>query len=114
MEVVIVVLVVVGLVVVLKSRNRTELVKPEPKKRTIDIERIFAGHKDLLPEEKQAIHFLAENNGEAFEADLYDYVKLPRTTTWRMVKRLKGMNIITVTKFRRQNLVRIKNKYDIK
>jgi uncharacterized membrane protein len=112
--VVIVVLVAVGLVVVLKSRNRTELVKPEPKKRTIDMERIFAGHKDLLPEEKQAIQFLAENNGEAFEADLYDYVKLPRTTTWRMVKRLKGMNIITVTKFRRQNLVRIKTKYDIK
>ncbi|MCW8802130.1 MAG: hypothetical protein OQK81_02125 [Candidatus Bathyarchaeota archaeon] len=112
--IIVVVLVAVGLVVVLKSRNRTELVKPEPKKRNIDIERIFAGHKDLLPEEKQAIQFLADNNGEAFEADLYDYVKLPRTTTWRMVKRLKGMNIITVTKFRRQNLVRIKNKYDIK
>jgi uncharacterized membrane protein len=68
----------------------------------------------LIPEEKKAIQFLVDNNGEAFEAELYDYVRLPRTTTWRMVKRLKGMNIITVTKFRRQNLVRLKTKYDIK
>ena len=84
------------------------------KKRLIDSERIFREHKNLIPEEKQAIQFLVDNNGEAFEAELYDYVKLPRTTTWRMVKRLKGMNIISVTKFRRQNLVRLKTKYDIK
>ena len=112
---IIVVLVAAGLFVVfLKSKKKTKIVKSEPKKRNINLERIFIGHKDLLHEEKQAIQFLADNNGEAFEADLYDYVKLPRTTTWRMVKRLKGMNIITVTKFRRQNLVRIKSKYDIK
>jgi uncharacterized membrane protein len=71
-------------------------------------------NKDLKPEEKQAIQYLAENNGEAFEADLYEYVKLPRTTTWRLVRRLDRMGIITRTKFRRQNLIRIKNKYTIK
>ncbi len=112
---IIVILVAVGLVICfLKLRNRTELVKPKPKKRNIDIERIFVGYKNLLPEEKQAIQFLVDNNGEAFEAELFDYVKLPRIITGRMVKRLKKMNIITVTKFRRQNLVRIKSKYDIK
>jgi uncharacterized membrane protein len=55
-----------------------------------------------------------EKNGEAFEAELYDYVKLPRTTTWRLVKRLEGMGIIKRSKFRRQNLIRVKRKYDIK
>lgn len=84
------------------------------KERHIDIERIFRTHKDLMPEEKQAIKFLADNNGEAFEADLYDYVKLPRTTTWRMVKRLEEMGIIKTSKFRRQNRVRVKSKYNIK
>ncbi len=87
--------------------------KALPKKsRRIDGARILREHKDLMPDEKQAVQFLVENNGEAFEAELYDYVKLPRTTTWRMVKRLKRMGIITVTKFRRQNLVRLKTKYD--
>ena len=102
---------VLGFVFVRSRKNA----QPETKqKRQIDSERIFREHKDLMPEEKQAIQFLVGNNGEAFEAELYDHVKLPRTTTWRLVKRLKRMEIIAVTKFRRQNLVRIKNKYDIK
>jgi uncharacterized membrane protein len=99
---------------VYRSRKKPEDQGIKKKKRQIDIERIFREHKDLMPEEKQAIQFLVDNNGEAFEAELYDYVKLPRTTTWRLVKRLEGMGIIKTSKFRRQNRVRLKNKYDIK
>ncbi len=97
-----------------RSRRKLQVVEVKKKKRRIDAERIFLVHKDLMPEEKQAIQFLVENNGEAFEADLYDYLKLPRTTTWRLVKRLEGMGIIKRTKFRRQNLVCIKRKYTLK
>jgi uncharacterized membrane protein len=97
-----------------RSRRKTEVREVKKKERRIDVERIFLVHKDLMPEEKQAIRFLAENNGEAFEANLYEYVKLPRTTTWRLVKRLERMDIIKRTKFRRQNLIRVKNKYTIK
>ena len=97
-----------------RSRKKPKEVEIKKKKRRIDAERIFRVHKNLMPEEKQAIQFLVENNGEAFEAELYDYVKLPRTTTWRLVKRLEGMGIIKISKFRRQNLIRVKRKYDIK
>ena len=96
-------------------RSRKSVVREvEKKKRRIDVERIFLVHNDLMPEEKQAVRFLAENNGEAFEADLYEYIKLPRTTTWRLIRRLDRMGVIKRTKFRRQNLIRIKNKYTIK
>lgn len=97
-----------------RSRNKPEEAGVKKKSRQVDVERIFRVHTDLMPEERQAIQFLAENNGEVFEADLYEYVKLPRTTTWRLVKRLQGMGIIKITKFRRQNLVRIKAKYILK
>jgi len=97
-----------------RSRRKTEVREVEKKTRKIDVERIFLVHKDLLPEEKQAVVFLAENNGEAFESDLYEHVKLPRTTTWRLVKRLDRMGIIKRTKFRRQNLICVKNKYTVK
>jgi len=97
-----------------RSRRKLQVVEVKKKKRRIDAERIFLVHKDLMPEEKQAIQFLVENHGEAFEAELYDYLKLPRTTTWRLVKRLEGMGIIKRTKFRRQNLVCIKRKYTLK
>jgi len=101
-------------VFLVRSRKKPEVSDAEKKKRQIDTERIFGAHKNLMPEEKQAIQFLAENNGEAFEADLYEYVKIPRTTMWRLVKRLEGLGIIRITKFRRQNMIRVKNKYDIK
>ena len=97
-----------------RSRKKPKVVEIKKKKRRIDAERIFRVHKNLMPEEKQAIRFLVDNNGEAFEAELYDYVKLPRTTTWRLVKRLEGMGIIKISKFRRQNLIRVKSKYAIK
>jgi uncharacterized membrane protein len=111
--------IIVGVIIVFgylffRSRRKTEVREVKKKERRIDVERIFLVHKDLMPEEKQAIRFLAENNGEAFEANLYEYVKLPRTTTWRLVKRLERMDIIKRTKFRRQNLIRVKNKYTIK
>ena len=116
-EIILAVIAVAIIVVVLffvRSRRKTVIREVEKKKRRIDVERIFLVHKDLMPEEKQAIQFLAENNGEAFEADLYEYVKLPRTTTWRLVRRLDRMGIIKRAKFRRQNLIRVKNKFTIK
>jgi uncharacterized membrane protein len=109
----VVVLAVAGFYFVVVRPKKAPEATQKPK-RKIDVERIFSAHLDLMPEEKQAIQFLADNDGEAFEAELYDHVKLPRTTTWRLVKRLKRMEIITVTKFRRQNLVRVKRKYDVK
>ncbi len=88
-----------------------------PKKKTIkpqiDLEALFKEHKDLRAEEQQTIKFLAEKNGKAFEAEIYDKLQLPRTTTWRMIRRLEKMKIITITKSRRQNLVSIRTKYKL-
>jgi uncharacterized membrane protein len=114
-EILIVILVLVSitiLIVFIKSRKKA-IISPK-KKRRINVDRIFKENKNLIFEEKQAIQFLIDNGGQAFEADLYDHIRMPRTTTWRMVRRLRNMGIITVTKFRRQNLVRIKTKYDYK
>ena len=105
---------IVFVVFLVRSRKQPEIVETEKKTRQIDVERIFRAHKNLMPEEKQTIQFLADNNGEAFEADLFDYVKIPRTTMWRLVKRLEAMGIIKKSKFRRQNMIRVKNKYTIK
>lgn len=94
-----------------RSRRKVQVAEVKKEKRRIDSERIFLVHTDLLPEEKQAIQFLAENGGEAFEAELDACLKLPRATVWSVIKRLEKMDIIERTKFKRQNLVRIKRKY---
>jgi uncharacterized membrane protein len=65
----------------------------------------------LRPEEVQVIRFLAEKNGTAFEAELYEKLNLPRTTAWRLLKRLEKMEIVDIRKSRRQNIVAIRKKY---
>ena len=96
-----------------RMRRRTQPPEKKSIEPRINLEKLFKEHKDLRPEEQQTIKFLAENNGKAFEAEVYEKLQLPRTTTWRMIKRLEKMRIITITKSRRQNLVFIRTKYRI-
>jgi len=77
----------------------------------VDLEKLFGREKHLRKEEIQVIHLLAEKNGIAFEAELYEKLDLPRTTTWRLLKRLETMEIVDIRKSRRQNIVSIKRKY---
>ena len=77
----------------------------------VDIKKLFKKHKDLRQEEIQVVSFLAEKHGTAFEAELYEKLNLPRTTTWRLLKRLQTMGIVDITKSRRQNTISIRKKY---
>jgi uncharacterized membrane protein len=91
--------------------NRKKLPQTKKHEGEVDVDKILHREKYLRPEEVQVIHFLAEKNGTAFEAELYEKLNLPRTTTWRLIKRLQKMEIVIVTKSRRQNIVSIKRKY---
>ena len=107
--VIIVASIVVGGAIIYRFRK-----KPQPQEEEepeMDLEKLFREHQDLRPEERQAIELLAENHGRAFEAEMYEKLQIPRTTTWRMIKRLEKMKIIKITKSRRQNLVSIRTKY---
>ena len=77
----------------------------------VKVEDIFREHRDLRQDEKEAVLFLSEKNGRAYEAELYERLGIPRTSTWRLIKRLEKMEIIDITKSRRQNVVSIRQKY---
>ena len=86
---------------------------PQPKETVdeVDVDKLFEREKYLRPEEVRVIRFLAEKHGTAFEAELYAKLNLPRTTTWRLLKRLEKMEIVDIRKSRRQNIVSIRKKY---
>jgi DNA-binding MarR family transcriptional regulator len=79
--------------------------------KVLDTEKLFNQHKHLRDEEIQVIQFLGENNTTAYEAQIYEKLNLPRTTTWRLLKRLRKMEIINIEKSRRQNIISIRKKY---
>jgi uncharacterized membrane protein len=92
---------------------RRKKTPPQPKEpvEEVDVDKLFEKEKHLRPEEVQVIHFLAEKHGTAFEAELYEKLNLPRTTTWRLLKRLEIMEIVDIRKSRRQNIVSVRRKY---
>jgi len=79
--------------------------------RSIDLDRILQMKPYLKLEDQEALQFLAEGGGEAFETELRERFKLPKTTIWRMVKRLEREGIVEVRKVGGQNLIRIREVY---
>jgi uncharacterized membrane protein len=77
----------------------------------VDLERIFQNHDTLKLEDREAIKFLAENNGEVFATEIRDRFDMPRSTTWRLIRRLKDLDIVEEVKVGNQSLIRIKEEY---
>ncbi|NHJ32893.1 MAG: hypothetical protein FK732_08525 [Asgard group archaeon] len=79
------------------------------KKRKPNIKKIFKAYPQLSKEDKAVIQFLAENEGRAFEAEIREkFPDLPRTSLWRLVRRLERMEIVEVNKIGLENQVKLK------
>ncbi len=96
-------------------QKRKKTTKPELKKgkkqEEVDLERLLSKHRELRQDEIQVIKYLASKQGKAFEAELFELLNLPRTTTWRLIRRLEGLEIVHIKKSRRQNIVLVRDKY---
>jgi uncharacterized membrane protein len=105
----IILVVVMGIFAYWLVKRRT--VSRKERIRKVKVEAILRIHRDLRPEEKEAIKLLAEKGGKAYEAELYERLNIPRTSTWRLIKRLEKMEIVEITKSRRQNIVGVRQQY---
>ncbi len=106
--------VVIAIVSILLLRRR---VAPPPslkEKRQIDLEKIFSENPQLRPDDREVLQYIVECGGEVFEAEIREKFKLPKTTVWRMINRLKKSEIVDVYKVGGQNLVRVKPRYELK
>lgn len=57
----------------------------------------------LRPEEEQLLQFLEENDRKALESDLRKKFILPKTSMWRMAKRLERMGYVKINRVGFQN-----------
>jgi len=79
------------------------------RRRGYNVEKIFKTYPRLNKEEKDVINFLAENEGKAFESQIRErFPDIPRTSLWRLVKRLEKLEIIRVKKIGLENQVELK------
>ncbi|MBL7167371.1 hypothetical protein ISS40_01735 [Candidatus Bathyarchaeota archaeon] len=84
---------------------------PEVQAVSFDLDRLFREHPNLRMDDKEVIRFLAQNRGETFAAEVRDRFDIPRTSLWRMIRRLEGEGVIEVATVGGQSLVRLDSRY---
>jgi len=70
--------------------------------------RILEERPHLRSEDQEALRYLAEKEGAAFESELRSKFQLPKTTIWRLVKRLEREELVEIRKAGGQNLIKLK------
>lgn len=108
----------VGILLLLKSRGKGNMsssieIPSQKKWRDIDLAKILGEKPHLRLEDQDVIKFIVDSGGEVFESELREKFQLPKTTVWRMGKRLVGQEIVEIVNLRGNNLVRIISKYEL-
>ena len=99
----------IGAIMVFFMRKR-----PSPaleSKVSFDLDALFDEHRYLRLDDKEVLRFLAGVGGEAFAAEIRDRFDVPRTSLWRMIRRLEREEVVEVENIGGQSLVRISQKY---
>ncbi|MBN1357636.1 hypothetical protein JW988_02600 [Candidatus Bathyarchaeota archaeon] len=74
-----------------------------------NVEKTVKAYPQLKKEDKEVIEFLAEKGGQAFEAEIRErFPDMPRTSLWRLVRRLERLEIVEVKKIGLENQVQLK------
>ena len=96
------------------TTNTTESVREEASHPMRDSEiyrrvnELVLGHPDLKREDREVLYFLAQSEGAAFEGEIRTKFLLPKTSIWRLVKRLERLELIEIVKVGGQNLIKLK------
>ncbi len=77
--------------------------------KTINIKKILSRHPGLVKEDIAVIEFLVEKDGKAFEAEIRErFPDMPRTSLWRLVRRLEGLELVEIKRIGLENQVQLK------
>jgi len=76
--------------------------------RGVDVEGLLEEHPHLRFEDREVLRFLAEVGGEAFASDIRERFKMPRTSAWRLIRRLEREGLIEVRKVGGQSLIKLR------
>ncbi len=69
---------------------------------------ILVERPHLRPEDQEVLKFLAEKEGAAFESEIRSKFQIPKTTIWRLVKRLEREELVEIRKAGGQNLIKLR------
>ncbi|MDG6998505.1 MAG: hypothetical protein JRN15_05250 [Nitrososphaerota archaeon] len=68
------------------------------------------GETELRPDDSQVLDFISEKGGKVFEQEIRSKFTLPKTSTWRQIKRLERLGYVRVVKIGSQNQIELLKK----
>ncbi len=83
-----------------KEMQRPKLSRPEFMERLDGL--------DLNDEEKRALLYIFDKGGRASQAEVREALGIPKTTAWRMFKRLERKGLVKILKGRKENWVELR------
>ncbi|NJE46558.1 winged helix-turn-helix transcriptional regulator [Thermococcus sp. GR7] len=99
--------VVIGGIAAYLLRRRGSGGMERPKLTREGFERRLEG-LELNDEEKRALLYIFDKGGRASQAEVREAIGLPKTTAWRMFKRLERKGLVKVIKGRKENWVELR------
>ncbi len=99
----------VGGFIIYQKRNKTDKM-PEPDEITpnVDLDKVFKYKDHLRTDEKAVLRFIEESNG-AFITEIRERFEIPKSTAWRMVKRLSEEGVVAVSQVGRETYLQLRN-----
>lgn len=84
---------------------------PQREHFSVDLDAVFRDNPGLRFEDRETLKFIAEAGGEVFANEIREKFELPRTSAWRMIRRLVGLEVIEERKVGGQSLVSVSRRY---
>jgi uncharacterized membrane protein len=77
-------------------------------RRRVDVETLLTRYPWLREDQKAVIRYLAQHRGGVFEAELREVFHTPKSSMWRLIKKLADAKLLTVTERQRQNYIQFR------
>ncbi|NIN53552.1 MAG: hypothetical protein GTN80_10615 [Nitrososphaeria archaeon] len=81
------------------------------RRKKLRLQDIFERHPNLNSDERDVIYHIYQKGGRVWESEVRRIFDLPKTSVWRLARRLEGMGIITVKKVGLQNRLELKGDF---
>lgn len=75
-----------------------------------NLKSVFAEKPHLREDDRQVLRYIVDNGGKALLAEIRNQFGLPKSTAWRLMRRLEREELVEISKFGNQNMVRYKLK----
>lgn len=93
---------------IVQQNTSTTITIADPRADILGLEERLSEKPYIRDDDKRALKYVLEKGGEAFLADIRKELELPKSSSWRLVKRLEREEFVEIVKLGNQNLIKYK------